>query len=73
VSLSGVGQGRVWAHLAEVEMIFIGRQRNSPPVRLKACLLADNSLPILIGYEDVITELRRVSDYARKGADVGFH
>lgn len=72
VSLSGIGSGQVLARLAEVEMNFIGKGRNSPPIRIKAYLLADNALPILIGYEDVITELRLVSDYIRKRAYVEF-
>jgi hypothetical protein len=47
-------------------------KQNSPPIRIKAYLLADNALPILIGYEDVLTELRLVSNYTLKRAYVEF-
>lgn len=73
VSLFGVGRGQVLAHLAEVEMAFVGKRQISPPIRIKAYLLPDNnSLPILIGYDDVLTDLRLVSDYPHQKAYAEF-
>jgi len=70
--LFGVGRGQVLAHLAEIEMAFVGRKQIAPPLRIKAYLLSDSSLPILIGYEDALTSLRLVSDYPRQKAYAEF-
>ena len=72
ISLFGVGRGQVLAHLGEVEMAFVGRKQISPPLRIKAYLLQDNSLPVLIGCEDALTELRLFSDYTRRRAYAEF-
>jgi len=72
VSLFGVGRGEVLAHLAEIEMAFVGKRQLSPPLRIKAYLLTDNSLPVLIGYEDVLTDVTLVSAYPRRKAYIEF-
>jgi len=72
VSLYGVGKGQVSARLAEVEMLFVGQRKNSPSLRLKAYLLPDDSLPVLIGFEDILTNLRFVSDYSRQRVQFEF-
>jgi len=49
--------------LGEVVLVFKDEQATSPPIKLKAHLLDDDSAPFIIGYEDVLTETKLVSDY----------
>ena len=63
-SLYGIGGGSIRGHLGEVILVFSDRARVSPPMRLKAHLIDDDSTPFLIGFEDVLTDVRLFSDYA---------
>lgn len=44
-------------------MSFHDPQTTSPAMQAKAYLLDDDSAPLIIGYEDGLTELRMLSDY----------
>lgn len=68
VNLLGIGQGSVRGQLANVTMSCQDPQTSSPPLSAKAYLLDDNSAPLIIGYEDGLTELRLVSDYPQQQA-----
>lgn len=67
-TLHGLGGGSIRGRLGEVIFVFSDRARVSPPLRLKAHLIDDDSVPLLIGFEDVLTNVRLVSDYAGKTA-----
>ena len=67
-TLQGIGGGGIRGRLGEVTLVFSDRVRVSPPMRLKAHLIDDDSVPFLIGFEDVLTNVRLVSDYAAKKA-----
>lgn len=68
IDLLGIGQGSVRGWLASIIMSFHDKQATSPPFQAKAYLLDDDSTPLIIGYEDVLTELRLVSDYPQQQA-----
>ena len=68
VDLLGIGQGSVRGQLAGVVISFHDPQTTSPPLQAKAYLLDDDSAPLIIGYEDGLTELRLVSDYPQQQA-----
>lgn len=54
--------------LGEVVLVFKDVQATSPPIKLKAHLLDDDSAPFIIGYEDVLTQTLLVSDYKNLSA-----
>jgi hypothetical protein len=58
----------VQGQLASVVMSFQDPQTTSPPLQAKAYLLDDDSAPLIIGYEDGLTELQLVSDYPQQQA-----
>lgn len=68
VDLLGIGQGSVRGFLSNIVMSFHDQQTTSPPLQAKAYLLNDNSAPLIIGYEDGLTELRFTSDYPQQQA-----
>jgi hypothetical protein len=66
INLSGIGQGIVQGQLASIIMSFHDQQTTSLPLQAKAYLLDDNSTPLIVGYEDALTELRLISDYPQQ-------
>ena len=51
------------AKMAEIVCSFHDKNNISQPLKIKAYLLADNSVPLIIGFEDVLTNVKLVSDY----------
>lgn len=68
VDLFGIGQGSIRGQLASVIMSFHDPQNTSPAMQAKAYLLDDDSAPLILGYEDGLTELRLISDYPQQQA-----
>ena len=69
--LFGIGaddKAAVSGKLAEVVGIFRDQQKVSQPLRIKAHILEDDSAPLLIGFEDILTNVKLVSDYKSKEA-----
>ena len=62
------GKAAVSGKLAEVIGIFRDQQKVSRPLRIKAHILEDDSAPLLIGFEDILTNVKLVSDYKSKEA-----
>ena len=58
--------------LAEVTMIFKDRNSVSLPIKTKVHLLDDDSVPLIIGYEDILTKSKLVSDYKNSIAYLDF-
>lgn len=50
-------------NLGQVEIVFVDEQKSSSPIRIKAYLIEDDRAPLLIGFEDVLTLIKLVSDY----------
>lgn len=50
-------------NIGQVEIIFLDEQRSSASMTLKAYLIEDDKVPLLIGFEDVLTLMKLVSDY----------
>jgi len=66
--VDGIGGGRVSGKLGEVTLIFADEHTISPVIRAKAILLDDDSVPFLIGFEDIMTDIKLICDYAGKTA-----
>ncbi len=66
--LYGIGSGSVSGKLAEVIIVFADEKQVSLPLTVKAHLLYDDSVPFLIGFEDILTELALTSDFKSKTA-----
>ncbi len=52
--------------LAEVVMVFMDKKGLSPPISLKAFLVDSDTVPLIIGFEDILTDIKIVSDYRTK-------
>lgn len=63
-----IGGEHVRVKLAEVNVCLHDDHAISPPLTIKAHLLPDDAHPLLLGFEDVLTDLRLVSDYAAQVA-----
>lgn len=68
----GIGGGRVSGRLGEITFLFVDSTNISPVIRAKAILLDDDSVPFLIGFEDILTDAKLVCDYGRKLACLEF-
>ena len=66
--LVGIGASGVSGRLAEVRAIFSDEQKISPAISFKAHLLDDDTVPLLIGYGNLLTDLKLFSDYKNKVA-----
>ena len=49
--------------LGEATLVFKDQQTTSPPIKLKAHLMDDDSAPFLIGFEDILTDAELVCNY----------
>lgn len=66
VKLYGLGtedDSAIRGNLGQVEIVFVDEQKSSSPIRIKAYLIEDDRAPLLIGFEDVLTLIKLVSDY----------
>jgi len=71
IRLYGIGTDEKSAasgNFGEIIIIFSDRRRVSPPIKLKAFLLDDDSTPLLIGFEDVLTVTNLFCDYRSQKA-----
>lgn len=64
--LLGIGGGKVSGKLGEVTLVLVDMKTASPPIKAKALLLDDDSVPFLIGFEDIMTDIKLVCDYKSK-------
>lgn len=66
--LRGIGSGKVLGKLGEVTLVLVDKKTTSLPIKAKALLLDDDSVPFLIGFEDILTDIKMVCDYKSKTA-----
>lgn len=66
--LSGIGSGKVFGRLGEIVLVLLDERADSPPIKAKAFLLDDDKVPLLLGFEDILTEIKLVCDYRTKTA-----
>ena len=64
----GIGGGTVSGKLGEVTLVLVDKKPVSPVIRAKAILLDDDSVPFLVGFEDIMTDIKLICDYAGKTA-----
>jgi predicted aspartyl protease len=68
-----IGGLTVSGQLALVTLRLQDEQTVSPPLRVKANLIQEEGIPLILGFEDVLTELLLVSDYRNNRAYVLFN
>ena len=74
-SLYGIGStenSALTGRLAQLTIIFKDEHHVSPPLKIKAHLLDNDLAPFIIGYEDILTECKLVSDYKHDNAYLEF-
>jgi len=49
-------------------LILADKSTISPVIKAKALLLDDDSVPFLIGFEDILTDIKLVCDYKGKSS-----
>jgi len=68
IELTGLGSGGVSGKLAEVVMFFVDKKGMSPPISLKGFLVDSDTVPLIIGFEDILTDIKLICDYRIKTA-----
>ncbi|MDZ7289679.1 MAG: hypothetical protein ONB44_10845 [candidate division KSB1 bacterium] len=68
VPLGGVGKGVLWARLAKIELALLGTRKEMVQLAIKAYLAEDDTVPLLLGVEDLLTNARLVCDYSQRKA-----
>jgi len=68
IQLTGLGSGGVSGKLAEVVMVFLDKKGLFPPILLKGFLVDSDTVPLIIGFKDVLTHIKLVCDYRTKTA-----
>ena len=68
----GLGGGTVTGQLGEVTLRFHYNDDVSPPLTVKAHLLDGDDRPLILGFEDILTDIRLVSDFAADTAYLEF-
>ena len=58
--------------LAEITIVFKDEENVSLPMKIKANLLDDDNAPFIIGYEDILTRAKLVSDFKNNSAYLEF-
>ena len=61
--LSSTDETALSGQLAEVTIVFKDENNFSTPLKIKATLLDTDNAPFIIGYEDILTRTKLVSDY----------
>lgn len=69
----GIGGGKVSGRLGEITLVLVDKSTISPVIKAKALLLDDDSVPFLIGFEDIMTDIKLVCDYANKTSFFHIH
>ena len=68
VTLTGIGSGNVQGRLGELTLVFSDEQATSPPIQARSHLLDDNSVPLLIGCEDILSQVDLFISYRNQVA-----
>lgn len=61
--LYGIGTGSIQGKLANITLVFSDEKQISQPLKLKAYLSTNDTTPFLLGFEDLLTSVKLVSDY----------
>jgi len=68
VPLGGIGKGVLMARLARILFVFLDTRKEVVELTIKAYLADDDSVPLLLGIEDLITKTRLICDYPKNKA-----
>lgn len=72
LALGGIGGGHLKAPLGEVTLAVDDGIRTSPPLAVRAFLLPDDSVPLLLGFQDFLTRVTLHCDYPHRSATLKF-
>jgi hypothetical protein len=72
LSLGGIGGGAVAAPFGKVTLVVHDEVTVSPPLTIRAFLLPDDSEPLLLGFEDFLTQVILHCDYPKREAYLEF-
>jgi len=70
--LNSTDEAALSGKLAEVTIVFKDEENISTPLKIKATLLDSDDAPFIIGYEDILTRTKLVSDYKNSLAYLEF-
>jgi hypothetical protein len=70
--LGGIGGGSTAAPLGQVILVVHDDVATSPPLAIRAFLLPDDSEPLLLGFEDFLTQVVLHCDYPQHEAYLEF-
>jgi len=68
VPLGGIGKGLLMARLARIQFVFLDTRKEVVELTIKAYLAEDDTVPLLLGIEDLITQTRLICDYPKSKA-----
>ena len=68
----GIGGSIVTGRLGWITLRLHDEETTSPPLSVKAHLIDDDSMPLILGFEDVIAEVLLVSDFQQNTAYIIF-
>jgi hypothetical protein len=68
IRLKGIGEASVSGRLGRITVVFADENKVSPPVDVRAYMLDDNNVPLLIGFEGILTDLDLFCSYRTKTA-----
>jgi len=68
----GIGGNIVTGRLGWITLRLHDEETISPPLSIKANLIDNDSLPLILGFEDVISEMLLVSDFQQNTAYIIF-
>jgi len=68
----GIGGRNVTGRLGWVTLRLHDEETISPPLNIKANLIDDDSMSLILGFEDVISEVLLVSDFQQNTAYIIF-
>jgi len=63
--LFGFGKSRIEGRLTNINIVFADDKSISPVLKIKAYLIKDDSIPLIIGMEDIIDKVNLVIDGKR--------
>ena len=68
----GIGGSNITGRLGGITLRLHDEETISPPLSVKAHLIDDDSMPLILGFEDVIAEVLLVSDFQQNTAYIIF-
>lgn len=75
ITLQGISSSKdvgIKGRIGEIKCALVDERHTSPVLTIKAYLLLNDDHPLIIGFEDILTQARLVSDYKNKESYLEF-